>query len=244
MSTFVLTDVTTWVAGYDFTTDLNEMSLSVEVDEQENTTFGGGGYRSRLGGLRSVEAELGGYWQSAMTNAVDPQAFNNLGTIDRVVTVSPTGAVGSAAYMAQMGKFSYELGGGVGEVMPFSLNMVGTNGVGLVRGQIAAAKQSVNATGALGSAVNLGAGSAGKYLYAVLHVFSAGTTISVKVESDTASNFLGAADVTDATISSVTTAGGTWMARVDASSITDTWFRLNVSAVTGTFSVAGAIAVQ
>lgn len=242
MSTFVLTDATTWVAGHDFTTDLNQISLSADVDEQENTTFGGGGFRSRVGGLRNVEAELNGYWQSATSAAVDPQAFSTLGTIDEPVTMSPTGAVGGPAYMFQAGKFSYELGGDIGEVMPFTLSMMGTNGIGAVRGQIAAARGGVSAPGVLGSAVDLGAGAAGRWLYAILHVFSAATTLTVQVQSDDSAGF--ASPTTRGTIGPITAAGGTWMTRVDASAITDTHYRFNASAVTGAFSVAGAIALQ
>jgi len=152
---------------------------------------------------------------------------------------------GSVAYMMQATKFSYEILGDVGEVTPFTLEASSSEGAtGLVRGQLAKAKGNVSATGATGSAVNLGAGSAGKYLYLALHVFSAGTTISVKVESDSAQAFSSPADVASATISSVTAAGGTWITRVDASALTDTWYRVNVTAVTGTFSVAAALAIQ
>ena len=245
MATFVLTDATSWVAGHDFTADSNELSLSLEVDEQENTTFGGGGYRSRLGGLRNVEAELSGYWQSATSAAVDPQVFSNLGTADEVVTTSPTGVAGATAYFAQMGKFSYELFGSLGEVTPFSLSMMGTNGVGAVRGQVAKAKGNVSATGQLGSILtDLSSNdqvSSTQFLYAAFHVFTAGTTITVLLESDDSAGF--ASPTTRATIGPITTTGGTWMTRV-AGPITDTHYRFNVSAITGTFSVAGAIAIQ
>lgn len=245
MSIFVLTDCTTWCAGYDFTTDLNSVSLSLEVDEQDSTTFGGNGYRSRLAGLKNVDCQLDGFWQSGTTDAVDPQAFTQLGTTDQVVTMSPTGAAASTAYMFQGAKFGYEMFGSVGETVPFSLSMMGTNTVGVVRGQIAAAKQSKNSTGVLGSVLtDLSSNdqvSSSQYLYAVLHVFSAGTTITVQVQSDDSAGM--ASPTTRGTIGPVTTAGGTWMTRV-AGPITDTHYRLSVSAITGTFSVAGAIAIQ
>lgn len=238
MATFVLFDVTSFVHGHDFTTDTNKATLTPSVDPQDSTTFGSGGYRSKRGGLRTVDFGLEGFWDSTP----DSEVFTNLGVADHAVTVMPTPAETSIAYLFQAGRFEYELLGNVGEMTPFSVNMQGSNGFGMVRGQVAKAKGDVSATGALGSGVNLGAGAAGKYVYATFHVFSAGTTITVIVQSDDSGSF--ASPTTVATIGPLTTTGGTFMTRVDASAITDTWYRFNVSAITGTFNVAGAIGVQ
>lgn len=240
MTSFAFVDATTWVNGYDFTTDLNQVSLTATAEELDNTAFGSGGYRSRIGGLKTVSAQLAGFWQSAASAAVDPQAFPDLGVADRVVTIAPDDAETTTAYFFQGGKFSYDMFGQIGEVTPFTLGMQGTNGVGAVRGQVAKAKANVSATGATGSVVNLGAVGSTQYLYAVLHVFTAGTTITVQVQSDDSSGF--ASPTTRGTIGPITTTGGTWMTRV-AGAITDTHYRFNVSAVTGTFSIAGAIGI-
>lgn len=243
MSSFMLRDVTTWVAGYDFTTDLNQVSIAASIDDLDNTTFGNAGYRSRTGGLRSVDASLSGYWQSAATDAVDPQAFGSIGTIDQAVTISPTGSTeGSTAYMFQGGKFSYNMFGQVGEVTPFDLDMMGTQGAGgLVRGVITKAKGSVSATGATGTAWNGGNVASGQYLYATFHVFGTpGTTITAVVESDDNGAFSSA--TTRITFGPITTAGGTWGTRV-AGPLTETHYRLRVSAITGTFTIASAIGI-
>jgi len=242
---FSLVNATVLYDGYDFSGDSNKLTIAAKVDELDSTTFTAAGapsYHARIGGLRDVELALDGYWQSAAANAVDPQVFPVLGAVDKPVTVSPDGAAGSVAYLAQMGKFAYDLGGSVGDIMPFTVDSMGTNGVGLVRGQVAAAKQSVSATGALGSAVQLGAPTATQYVYATFHVLSAGTTITIQVQSDTASNF--PSPTTQATIGPLTAQGGTWMTRVIGPFVGETWWRFNVSALTGTFQVAGAIGVQ
>ncbi|MEU8055712.1 hypothetical protein [Microbispora bryophytorum] len=233
--------MTTYVGGYDFTTDLNSITLGASVEEKDNTTFGTNGFRSRIGGLRDVNADLSGFWQSDESDAVDPEAFGNLGVVNRPVTVTPTGAEGETAYMFQGGKFTYEMFGQIGEVTPFTVNMMGTSKDGLVRGALAKAKGSVTPTGAIGSVVELGAADDDQFVYAVLHVFSAGTTITVQVQSDDSETFSGATTV--GTIGPITTTGGTWMTRI-AGPVTDTYWRLNVSAITGTFVVAGAIAIQ
>ncbi len=238
MATFVLTDVTTFVHDLDITTYSNKATLTLSVDGQDSTTFGGGGYRSRSPGLKDVEYGLEGFFESTP----DSSTFANLGTADHAATVSSTATATSTAYMFQAGRYEYEAFGSVGEMAPFTLKLMGTNAVGLVRGQVAKARGNVSATGALGSGVQVGPGAAGKYLYATFHVFTAGTTITVIVESDSASNF--ASPVTVATIGPLTTTGGTFMTRVNASSFTDDWYRFNVSAITGTFNVAGAIGIQ
>lgn len=237
MSTFVLTDATTWVHGYDFTGDSNQLAVTTEVDAQDSTTFGSGGWRQRKGGLKDVELEMEGFWDSAP----DAQAFPDLGVIDRVHTLSPTGAESAVAYMFQAGKFEYEQLGSVGEMAPFTLNSMGSNGVGAVRGQVTKTKANVSTTGATGTALNLGAVAADEFLYATFHVFSAGTTITAVIESDDANTFL--SPTTRISFTTITTTGGTWGVRV-AGSITDTWYRLNVTAVTGTFSIASAVGIQ
>lgn len=239
MTTLALTDATIWVAGYDLTGDSNSVALSASAEELDNTTFGSAGFRSRIAGLRNVESQVSGYWQAGATS-VDNEAFTNLAVADRVVTIAPTSTATSVAYMFRGGQFNYEMFGQIGEVTPFSLGIINTNSQGLVRGQVAKAKGNVSATGVLGSGVQLGAVASNQYLYATLHVFSAGTTITVQVQSDDNAGFT--TPTTVATIGPITVAGGTWMTRV-AGPLTDTFYRFNVTAVTGTFSVAGAIGI-
>lgn len=238
---FAFTDATIWIAGYDFTGDSNELSLSLSTDELDATPFGST-YRTRIAGLRNTEMTVAGYWQSAATDAVDPQVFPNIGVADRVVTVAPTAAETSTAYMFQGIKLSYDMFGAIGAVTPFSLGVKGSNGVGTVRGQVAAAKQNKSAVGVLGSVLNLGAPTTGQYVYATVHVFSTGTSVTIELQSDTDAGF--ATPTTQATIGPLTAAGGTWATRVPGPLAGETHWRLNVSAITGTFQLAGAIAIR
>lgn len=242
MATLALLNCTSHVHGHDFTGDTNQAVLQTEVTALDKTTFGSSGWTELHGGLKKSTFDLQGFWQSATTDAVDVEAFPDLATANRVHTFGATSTEGTTAYMWQAGRFSYQLGGQLDTLAPFTLQSAGTDGVGVVKGQWAKAKGNVSATGVLGSGLNLGAGAAGKYLYATLHAFSVGTTLTVQVQSDDNSGFT--TPTTVATFSAITARGGSWLTRVDASAITDTWFRLNVSAVTGTFSVAGAIGIQ
>lgn len=245
MTSIALTDAVVWVAGYDFTTDLNQVSVNASVEELDVTTFGSGGYRSRIAGLKNVEAQIGGYWQAsalATSNRPDTETFSNLGIADRVATIAPTSTATSPAYMFRGGHFNYEAFGQVGDVIPFSVNCINTNSQGLIRGQVAKAKGSVSATGGMGSVLNLGPVAANQYLYATFHVFSAVTTESITLNLVSDDNAGITSGTTVGTIGPVTTRTGTWMTRIPGP-ITDSFFLFNVTAITGTMTVAGAIGI-
>jgi hypothetical protein len=238
MSVFSLLDCTAWVSGYDFTTDSNKLTIETSAEELDATTFGGGGWKAVAGGLKSVSGSLEGLWQGAP----DAQGFGELGVFDRVVTVSPTGEAGSTAYMFQATQLKYSAFGNVGDLTPFSLDLSGSNTAGVVRGQIALTPNEVTETGPVGSVVNLGAVSGDQFVYATLHAFGTpGTTLSVKVESASDAAFTTPHDVQ--AFSVITASGGSWMLRKSGPT-TDTYFRFNVTAITGSFTLAGAIAVQ
>lgn len=237
MALLLTRDSSTWIHDTDFSQQLKKVVLKTSADEKDSTTFQPpGGYRSRVGGLRDVEFSVDGFWDSAP----DATAFAGLGVADRVITVSPEGAETKTAYLLQAGRFDYEAFGQVGEIVPFVFAMKGTNANGVVRGQMAINKATFSTTGAKGSGVNLGAVGASQFLYATLHAFAVGTTVTVTVQSDTSNAF--AAPTTRATIGPITATGGNWMARI-AGPITDTWYRFNVTIITGSFSLAGAIGV-
>lgn len=240
MSHFAFTDATVWIGGFDFTADTNQVGLQLSTTELDDTCFGQT-HRSRIAGLRNTAMTAAGYWYSATAAAPDPHLYANLATKDRVYTIAPTATEGSVAYMFQGIQSSYELFGQLDQVIPWAVNASGSNKQGCVRGAVTKAKGNVSATGATGTGVNLGAVSATQYLYASLHVFSAGTTITVQVQSDDNAGFT--TPTTRATFTAITTASGNWVTRV-AGSITDTYYRLNVSAVTGTFQIAGAIGIR
>lgn len=245
MAELSLTDAFCYSAGYDFTTDTNSATLTTDVAALDATTFGSSGWQEFIAGLKSYNLAWSGFWQAAAGGqAVDNQAFSALST-SQVYTIgaNEAEAANGRAYMFEATKSQYTLGGQVGDIAPFSLSAVGSGGTsGVVRGQLAKAKGEATATGALGSPVLLGAlGSDSVYLYATFHVFTAGTTITIDVESDDNSDF--SSPTTVATIGPLTTSGGTWMPRVQGP-ITDNWFRFKVTAITGTFVVAGALGRQ
>jgi hypothetical protein len=240
VTVLALTDCFAYVHGYDLTGDSNDAKAVFDVETLDGTTWGSAGWKTPVGGLKGTSFTIDGFVSNS-ANDPDAQLFPELGTADRVHTIGIAATETTPAYFWQGGKFNLALFDKVGQLAPFSASSMGTNGVGAVRGQLAKKKGNVSATGALGSGCNLGAVASGQYLYASFHVFSAGTTITAVVESDTSNAF--AAPTTRMTFGPITTTGGVWGTRL-AGPLTDTWYRLKVTAITGTFSVAGAIGIR
>ncbi|HEY0643873.1 MAG TPA: hypothetical protein VGD39_10675 [Nocardioides sp.] len=227
------------------TADLNNTGLELSYEALDSTTYGPTRTaRSRIGGLSDVTLNEQGLWQAG-ADTIDPTAFAGLKGL-QPVTNSPDGLESSVAYFYQARQFSYQLFGEVGQILPFQLTAqaakgAGTAGVGEVRGRVLKTKANVSATGATGTAYELGATSSSQHLYAIFHVFSVGTTITAVVESDSDNTFASA--TTRITFGPITTTGGTWGTRV-AGAITDTWYRVRVTAITGTFSIACAAGIK
>lgn len=239
MAVEALLDAFAYVAGHDFTTDTNQGQLNNSAAALDATTFGSNGWQENAYGLKSFDFAYSGFWQSALADAVDVEAFGDI-AVERPHTWGLKEVEGSPAFMFNAAKTAYNIGGEVGPLAPFSLQSNGTDKYGAIRGQLAKAKGAMNATGLLGSVVNLGAVAANQYLYATFHIFTAGTTATIQVQSDDNGGM--ASPTTVATIGPLTARGGTFMARV-AGPITDTFYRFNVSAITGAFVAAGAIGI-
>lgn len=236
VATLSLVDATTFVGGYDLTTDLNQVTLELSVDELDSTTFGGGGYRQRTAGLRSVSLSHQGFQQYANP---DSTLFADLAT-ERVFTCSPDGEDGSVAYSFKARGFTYTpITGAVGEMAGFSGSAMGSDGVGVVRGQLLLPKTTVAGV-VTGTGVEMGAVLAAESVYTSVHVFSAGTTADVIVESDDNSGFTTATTRSTTTVSA---AGGTWVAPV-AGAIADTFWRVRTANVTGSFIIAVSVSIQ
>lgn len=241
MASFTMLDVAVLVGGHDFSTDSNQVSLSVEVEDLDVTTFQGGGYRTRIGGLKDISCEVSGFQDDGAV--VDSEAIANLGVRDVPVTLSPTATAGDTAYMFKAGQFSYESFGSVGEASPFSLSFQGTGGrEGAVRGMLSAYNHTPVASTGFGDLEFSAAPASGQFVYAVVHVLEADTTMTLTVESAADSDFTD--PETQFTFPAITATGGYWMTRIAGPLADQTFWRFNATTVTGPFNVACAIGVQ
>jgi hypothetical protein len=90
MATFVLTDAYVSVATVDMSDWITSVTISAEVDVQEDTAMGDT-YRSKLGGLKDWTLDLG-FNQDFAGSGPDDTIFALLGT-SVAIEVRPTSAV-------------------------------------------------------------------------------------------------------------------------------------------------------
>lgn len=235
----VLKDVFLYIDGYDFRPVTSTATLTSEKESVDSTTFGSDGARENEKGLEQTTGEFAGKW-TAGTSGVDSELWADLaGDDERIYTLGEAETETGVAWSFRANRTNYMAGGELGTLAPFNANAQGRSK--LLRGQLAKAKAPVSATGVIGSVVNLGAVSASQHVYAVLHLFgTAGSSITVQVQSDDSSGF--ASPTTRGTIGPVTASGAVSLTPA-AGAIADTHWRLNVSAISGTWTVAGFIAV-
>ena len=96
MAKFVVTEPVIVIAGGTLTTSLASCTISTEVDNVETTAFGGNGWRSSIGGLKSATVDFE-FHQDMASGAIDSVIWPLLGGT-AAITVRPggTAAVGTS----------------------------------------------------------------------------------------------------------------------------------------------------
>lgn len=93
MAKFVATDYSITLNGTDLSSSLQSVNLTVQADEVETTTFGGG-WKTMVGGLKSGSLQLN-FFQDFGAGAVDATLWPLINTIGTVV-IKPTASTVSA----------------------------------------------------------------------------------------------------------------------------------------------------
>lgn len=246
MGVLALTNAFVYMGPLDFTGSAEEMLLRCEAETRERTTMRSGGWREHKNTLKKSQLSTGGFWSCDSANDVDPEFFNNLGTGGQVVTAGLQETEGEIAHIMRKLPTSITFfDGDVGDLSKAKLEGEGSDGnIGQIRGKLFKEYGTVSATGATGTGIQLGAISSTQSLYGTLHTFGTpGTSITAIVESDDNSGFT--TPTTRATFNggAITTAAGFWLTPV-AGAITDTWWRINISSITGSWVIGSALAIR
>lgn len=225
MSSFTLLDCRLFAVGADLSGNSNKIEITSEIEDKDATNFRSEGWKEVVGGLGSAELSGSGQWQAGDASMVDDASWAQLGGLGPW-TASPGDAViGDLAYFMKALRADYKLGDAVGELAPWS--GMAKSSWPLVRGVYAHPPGTARTSTGDGTAQQLGAVTAGKRLYAALHVLSvSGTsnpTLSLDIESDTEEAF-GDSPETRLTFDAATAAGGQIL-RTDGSAHADTWYR-------------------
>lgn len=245
MAKTVLTNVRCFAVGVDLTANSNKIELSSEVEVKDSTNYASNGYKEVMGGLAQAEIAGEGQWEAGDPGKVDDASWAQLGGIGPwSISANNSAAVGDLAYLMSAMRAEYKAFDAVGEVAPWTSTAKST--WPMARGQFAHPPGTARTASGSGTALNLGAVTAGKRLYAALHVLSvSGTTpsITVRVESDDGSGF--ASPTTRLTFDAATAVGGQIL-RTDGTAITDTWWRMawTVSGTTPSFMFVAALGIQ
>ncbi len=193
MAIEVLTRPRLWMGPYDLTTDSMHAALKHGADQKDATTFAMQG-KARKGGLHETTFEGQGYWNG---NAPGDLAYGQIGLTNVPVTVAPAntyGADGEMAYSFPASMASYELGGPIGDMLPFTAKAENA-GERLVRGTMmhssvdSSGNAVVRTTSSTGTIRQLGAVAAGQSLYIGTHVVAAAGTLTLVVASATLVGF-------------------------------------------------------
>lgn len=126
MATFVLKDATVTVNAVDLSDWITSVTLSLEVDEQEDTAMGDD-FRSRLGGLKDWSLDID-FNQDFGAAAVDATVWPLLGNSAAVTVKSNSGATSATnpIYSGNVLVTEYSpIDGGVGDVATTSVSWSG-----------------------------------------------------------------------------------------------------------------------
>jgi hypothetical protein len=244
MAKFTWQNVRLLTGSADLTTVNNKVEVKAEAERQDATAFSTSGvvWKETLTGIRSAEVSAEGQWEAGDLSMVDDVSFADLGSVTPW-TICPDGAaVSSLAYFTGTLRGTYELGGAVGDVAPWTAEGDGT--YPLVRGVIAHPPGTARTATGTGTALEMTAVAAGQSLYAGLHVLSvSGTTpsLTVRVESDVDTGFASA--VTVGTFTAATALTSQFLEIPGA--ITDDCFRVawTISGTTPSFLFAVSLGI-
>jgi hypothetical protein len=187
MSVKYLKDCGIFVAGYEFTGESNRVAPSLSKVQLPRNAFGDESVRFGHG-LPKASVAISGYLSAANR----AQLTANWGDLDIPVTIiypDNDGAVGigNVALFFEAGSSDLEDGGDFGGDTLFSMALQSSGAKGykpLIGNALNIGRTPVTADGGC-TAVNMGAVSAAKFIYGILHVtsVSAGDSIVVKIQS-------------------------------------------------------------
>ncbi len=96
MAKFVVTEPVIVFAGSTVTQSCASVTINIEADDVETTSFGSNGWRTRVGGLKSGTVDFE-FHQDMASGAIDELVYTNLGGTAAVkVRPGGTAAIGSS----------------------------------------------------------------------------------------------------------------------------------------------------
>lgn len=136
MARFVATDYSISINGSDLSTNIASVSLDMTTEEVETTSFGNGGFRSRVGGLKDASITLD-FHQDFGAGSVHSILYPLHGQAATVVVKPTSGAVSATNPTLTMVALCTEyqpVSGAVGDLATLSVSWPLASGSGVVQG--------------------------------------------------------------------------------------------------------------
>lgn len=232
----ILKNCRLYTGGVDLTGVGNKIEVSGEAEEKDSTTWSSYDpgtdrvWKQVTAGNKMAKLSGAGLWEAGDPSKVDDASFAALGGRSSWTACPRGGAVGDVAYLTYALQGKYGVLGSQGDLAPWSADW--TSAYPLARGVLAHPAGTARTATGTGTGVQLPAIATGSELIAALHVLSAtGTTPSITVAIQSASDVAFASPTTRVTFGAATDRGGQ-AARL-AGPITDTYYRATWT-ITGT----------
>ena len=221
--TTVLDDARIYVLGCDLSGQSNMITLEVEAETKDRSTFRSGGWKEVTAGQRKGSIAGGGFADFGPAGTVSTDAWEQLGANDPI-TISPTESdAGALAFVTKLQRAKFGTGGKVGDLNEWELS--GGSAWPVVRGQYLLSPGTVLTADTAAAGAELGAVAAGSRLYASMHLVSiTGATAEAVVTVESAADSTFTSPTTVITFTTATAVTGEIL-RTDGSAITDTWYR-------------------
>ena len=195
MATFVLSDVDVFTNGYEFSSQVNTITVTAEAASVPTDNFGDAGWASALGGIKMGMIEYGGFASHGSAEISTILGSGGvLGDGSTLVSVTPSNTENEPAFTLNAVEVSMtEVGGTIGEAAPITASFANGNAqaYGLLAGRLLATNASRTASSA-STGYQYGALTATQKMFSALHVVSvSGTnpTLDLIVQSDDNSGF-------------------------------------------------------
>lgn len=138
MAIFVATDYKVTINGTNFSDHLTAVTLDVSADEQDVTTFGTSGFRTRIAGLKDASVQLD-FNQDFGAASIDATLWPLLGS-NATVVITPTSGTVSATNPSYSGVYLVSkltpFASTVGDVATLSVTWPLAGTAGVTRGTV------------------------------------------------------------------------------------------------------------
>lgn len=184
MSTFVIKNRPFWLGAFEFSNVTQSVAIDYGADEIEATTLNDDTHVFKAGSLKTAGIAAEGFWDSAADNVI----HGGIAGVRQVTVAAEEGNAGEIAYFTRGIVQENNIGGAIGDMMPFSMSM--SVRLPLVRGTIAFNGSDTSDNNS--AAYQLGALSSSQTLYSCVHCIAstgAGRTLDIDIESDSSGAF-------------------------------------------------------